>query len=218
MNKNNESIKNQMSQLDHIVIASPNLQALASEFYELTGVKPVPGGRHEGKGTANQLVGLGEGRYIELVGPDPKQGEPDNPRPLRVDDVTETRVVGWSIRPDDMNTRVIEARKAGYDPGSPEPMSRKTPSGEMLDWVITPLIGGLGGTVPFLIDWKESKHPSEGLPGVTLLSLTLIHPQPDELRLALKAIKALDLVSEIRKGDIALKVELETPKGKIQIG
>ena len=62
LGKENEGVKNHKVQLDHIVIASPDLEALASEFHELTGVKPMPGGRHEGRGTANQIVGLGKGR------------------------------------------------------------------------------------------------------------------------------------------------------------
>ncbi|MGO1371848.1 MAG: VOC family protein [Senegalia sp. (in: firmicutes)] len=210
--------KDKMSQLDHIVIAAPELEALALEFYKLTGIKPIAGGSHEGKGTANQLIGLGEGRYIELIGPDKSQDNPDKPRPLRVDDVVKTTVVGWSVRPDNMDMRVNEARKLEYDPGDPKPMDRKTTSGEVLSWIITPLNGGLEGTVPFLIDWKDSKHPSNNLPTVKLTSLTITHPQPDKVRLALEAIRALDLVSEIHKGEVGLSIELDTPKGHVKIG
>lgn len=215
--KKNEGVKDPISKLDHIVIASSDLGTLASEFHLLTGVKPILGGRHEGIGTANQLIGLGEGMYIELIGPDPTQDDPAQPRPLRVDEVTGTTVVGWAVRTDDMNAQVTAARKAGYDPGDPKPMNRRPPTGKVLEWILTPLTGGLDGTIPFLIDWQDSEHPSSGLPGVTLISLTLTHPQPDEVRSSLEAVGALGFVSEIRRGDVGLALELETPNGRVSI-
>ncbi len=207
-----------MSQLDHIVIAAPDLHALVAEFHGLTGVRPTPGGRHEGRGTANHLVGLGKGRYIELIGPDPTQDEPEQPRPLRVDEVADTTVVGWAVRPDDLSRQVAAARDAGYDPGDPNPMDRRTPEGKVLAWHLTPPEGGLGGTIPFLIDWLDTDHPSEGLPAVTLLSLTLTHPDPSSVRAALEAVNALDLATDILQGEVSLTLELETPHGRVRIG
>ncbi len=207
-----------MSQLDHIVIAAPDLKALAAEFHNLSGVPPVPGGQHEGEGTANYLVGLGEGRYIELIGPDPEQDDPDHARPLRVDEVSGTTVVGWAVRPDDLASRVASARDAGYDPGEPKPMDRRTPDGEVLAWQLTPLSGGFGGTIPFLIDWQDSTHPSKGLPSATLLSLELTHPDPDGVRAALEAVDALELVSDIRRGSAGLAITVETPNGQVRFG
>lgn len=208
-----------MSQLDHIVIAGPDLKALAAEFQELTGIRPVPGGKHEGRGTANQLVGLGEGRYIELIGPDPDQPEPGQPRPLRVDEVTGATVVGWAVRPDDIDAQVATARDAGYDPGQPEPMSRSTPGGEVVSWRLTPPSGGLGGAVPFLIDWQDTTHPSGALPAVSLRSFTITHPDSGAVRKALAAIAALQPVSAIKQGDaVSLAVELDTPNGRVRFG
>lgn len=209
--------ENHKSQLDHIVIASPNLEALVKEFYELSGVEAVPSGRHEGKGTANYLVGLGDGAYLELIGPDPDQESPAQPRPLRVDEINKTRVVGWSVRPDHIDRRVKKSRESAYDLGDPRPMSRKTPKGQLLSWTLTPLNGGLGGTIPFLIDWGKTDHPSKGLPLVKLVSLKLKHPEPDKVKSALEAVKALHLVSEICKGEIGLEIELDTPKGRVKI-
>ncbi len=214
--RNNKDMKNKMSKLDHLVIASPDLEALVDEFHRLTGLEPKLGGRHEGRGTANYLVGLGEESYIELIGPDLGQDKPSQGRPLRVDEVSGTRLVGWSVRPDDINYRVSKARELGYDPGQPEEMSRKTPEGDLLEWMVTPLNGGLGGTIPFLIDWKKSKHPSEGLEKLRLVSLELRHPEPKKVKAALEAIKALELVSKISKGDIGLSIELDSPKGRVR--
>ena len=207
-----------MSQLDHIVIATPDLPALVAEFHARTGVHAVAGGQHAGRGTANYLVGLGKGRYIELIGPDPAQDDPPEARPLRVDEVTGTTVVGWATRPGDIDARVQSARDAGYDPGDPSPMDRRTPDGDVLEWRLTPPSGGLGGTVPFLIDWQDSTHPSEGLASVTLLSLELTHPDPEAVRAALDAVDSLELVAEIFTGNIGLAITLETPNGEVRFG
>src|SRR5699024_111882 len=83
---------------DHIVCAGPDLQALIDHAHTVTGLAPVPSGSHEGRGTANALLGLGQGRYLELLGPDPYQGEPAGPRMLRVDEVSAPTVVGWAVR------------------------------------------------------------------------------------------------------------------------
>lgn len=207
-----------MSQLDHIVIASPNLTALVAEFRRRTGVQPVTGGRHEGRGTANHLVGLGEGRYIELIGPDPTQQDIREPRPLRVDEVTDTTVVGWAVRPDNLAAQLASSREAGYDPGEPAPMDRTASDGGVIAWRLTPPAGGMGGTVPFLIDWQDTTHPSVGLPALTLLSLTITHPDPAAVRAAVAAVGGLEVVTDFRQGPVGLAVELETPNGQIRIG
>lgn len=82
---------------------------------------------------------------------------------------------------------------------------------------MTPINGGLDGTVPFLIDWKDTEHPSKGLPSISLVSLILKHPQPDKVKSSLEAVGALNLVSEIRKARLpGLEVELDTPRGRVK--
>ncbi|TRY17650.1 VOC family protein [Tessaracoccus rhinocerotis] len=207
-----------MSQLDHIAIAGPDLDALVAQFHDLTGVQPVKGGHHEGQGTANYLVGLGEGSYIELIGPDPDRPDPDQPRPLRVDEVTETTVTGWAARPDDLDALVASAREVGHDPGAVIDMDRRTPGGELVAWRLTPPTGAFDGVVPFLIDWLDTAHPSDGLPQVRLRSLTITHPDVDGVRAALASVEALDPVSAVKPGAAGIAVELDTPKGRVRIG
>jgi len=160
--------------LDHIVLAVPDLAAGVEQFTERTGVRPVPGGRHLGVGTANHLVGLdGCGdAYLEIIGPDPDQPAPPQPRPFGIDDLAAARVATWAVRPADLDRQVAEARARGYDPGAPRAMSRATPDGEGLHWRLTGLDPTAGeGLVPFLIDWGSTPHPaSRGLPVVRLRS------------------------------------------------
>ncbi|HEY2207522.1 MAG TPA: VOC family protein [Pseudonocardia sp.] len=176
--------------LDHLVLAAPDLGAAARRFAELTGVDPVPGGRHEGLGTANVLVGLGGTAYLEIIGPDRAQPTPDRPRPFGIDALDRPRLTAWAIHPDDLDARVAAARAAGHDPGDPRPLSRAAPDGELLRWRLTwPDMADGIALVPFLIDWGDTPAPPErGLPVVELVDLAASHPRPSAVRASLAAL------------------------------
>jgi Glyoxalase-like domain len=53
-------------ELDHVLIAVPDLAAAARDLRERYGLASVEGGRHAGWGTANGIVPLGEA-YLELI-------------------------------------------------------------------------------------------------------------------------------------------------------
>ena len=201
--------------LDHLVLATPDLAATAASFAAATGVTPAPGGRHVGLGTANQLVGLGAGRYLEIIGPDPDQPASERPRPLRVDNVTDAQLVTWAVRPADLDATVATARRRGHDPGPPRAMSRRSAEGELLQWRLTPApFGADGGLVPFLIDWGATPHPTtRALPSVELLDLYGTHPDPASVPAALAA---LDVTLRIEAAArVALHAVLRTPAGDI---
>ncbi|MBO0849700.1 MAG: VOC family protein [Pseudonocardia sp.] len=176
--------------LDHIVFAAPDLCQAVERFVELTGVRPATGGQHVGLGTANHLVGLGGEAYLEIIGPDPAQPAPPQPRRFGIDRLTEARVMAWAIHPPDLDARIEAARAAGHDPGEVFPMSRRTPDGETMRWRLTwPDLDATQGLVPFLIDWGDTPPPpGRGLPMVPLVSLEATHPAPDRLRPALAAL------------------------------
>jgi Glyoxalase-like domain len=188
--------------LDHLVLAGPDLDQAVAWFVELTGVQPAPGGSHVGLGTANHLVGLGGGAYLEIIGPDPAQPTPAHPRPFGIDDLPAPRIVTWAVRTDDIDALVARARADGYDPGAPTAMSRRTLDGGLLEWRLTaPRFDYGDGLVPFVIDWGGSAHPTaQPLPLTELLQLDARHPDPASVRPALSALRA-DLRLEI--GELA---------------
>jgi Glyoxalase-like domain len=53
-------------ELDHVLIAVADLQAASRTMEERHGLASIEGGRHEGWGTANRIVPLGDA-YIELI-------------------------------------------------------------------------------------------------------------------------------------------------------
>ncbi|GAA2788559.1 VOC family protein [Saccharopolyspora taberi] len=200
-----------MAELDHLVFAGPDLGAAVALVAELTGVRPVPGGRHPRVGTANHLLGLGGGAYLEVIGPDPEAPEPAGPRPFGIDRLVEPGLVSWAVRTPDLESTARAAAAVGYDPGAPQPLSRSTPDGVLLEWRLTPFPSDR--LFPFLIDWGETRHPSEGLPVVPLRSLHGVHPRPGDVRPALDALGAgVDVVAGNRVGLVAT---LEGPGGEI---
>lgn len=178
--------------IDHIVLATPDLLGEVENFTALTGVRPVRGGSHVGLGTANFLVGLGGSAYLEIVGPDPEQPEPDRPRPFGIDGLVEPTIVTWAIRSQDIDATVARARARGYDPGEPGGMSRRTADGELLSWRLTPAATNpRDGVVPFVIDWGATTHPTRrGLPVVTLAEFRAEHPEPAAVASRLDALDA----------------------------
>ncbi|MEU4040683.1 VOC family protein [Streptomyces antibioticus] len=200
--------------LDHIVLATPDLAATVAEFARRTGVVPAPGGVHIGLGTRNYLVGLGDGAYLEILGPDPEQPAPAGPRPFGVDGLGSARTITWAISPSDIDATVEAVRVHGYDPGDVREMSRRRPDGTLLEWRLTD--GGTphpSGVVPFLIDWTGAPHPSASdLPLTPLLELTATAPDPEGVRPVLSAL-GTDLV--IGEGPAGFSFILDTPNGPV---
>jgi hypothetical protein len=202
--------------LDHLVLAGPDLAQAVGWFAELTGVQPAPGGSHIGLGTANHLVGLGSGAYLEVIGPDPNQPEPAQARPFGIDDLTAPQLVTWAIRTDDLDALIAEARAGGYDPGDPVAMSRRTPDGELLEWRLATQVRYGDGLVPFLIDWGSTPHPtSRGLPQTELLDLRATHPDPASVRPALVALRA-DLHIDIGE-QVAIAAVVQGASGPVPL-
>ncbi|MGH4031770.1 VOC family protein [Actinomycetota bacterium Odt1-20B] len=201
------------AELDHLVYATPDLQTTVADTHRRTGVRPVEGGRHLGLGTRNYLLGLGGRRYLEIVGPDPEQPAPARPRLFGIDSLTRPALVTWAVRTDDIAALVAAARRDGYDPGDAEPMSRRTPEGELLSWSVAFTAPGV---LPFLIDWGSTAHPCDrGLPAADLLAFTGAHPDPATTARHLRAIGArLDVVQAQQP---ALAATIEGPAGRMTL-
>lgn len=200
-----------MSSLDHLVLATPDLAATVAELTRLTGTRPVPGGVHPGLGTRNFLLGLGDGGYLEIIGPDPEQGAPEAPRPFGIDGLTEARLATWAVRVENIDAAVAASRQAGYDPGEPHAMSRRTPGGDELSWKLTlDAERGQTGLVPFLIGWGQAMHPSANLPVVPLVGLEAVHPHPERIEPHLAAVGAKLPVKAGNRPSLAATVFGET--------
>lgn len=180
-------------------------------------MRAAPGGRHQGRGTHNALLGLGGQTYLEVIARDPEQDPPAGPLPFELETLTEPRLVGWALRVDGIDDFVERARRAGFDPGEVKRMGRVRPDGVRLAWRLTqdPPTGP-SVLVPFVIDWLDNPHPSASAPaGVTLAQLSAEHPDPESVRGPLRALEAgIDVVEGPRPALVAV---LETPRGPVEL-
>jgi Glyoxalase-like domain len=207
--------------IDHLVFASDDLPTASALIAELFGVAPTPGGSHLGKGTRNELLSLGGGTYLEVIGPDDAQPAPDGPRPFGIDDLVEPALVAWCVRPSRALREVVaEARAAGIEFGDVSAMSRRRPDGVLLEWELTvpQFDGPFGRALPFMIDWADSSHPSDTLPPeVRLVGLDVLHPHPGKLRTAFDIIGLTSDVSLLRANQPGLLARIDTGRGEVTL-
>jgi hypothetical protein len=147
--------------VDHVVVGSADLDVGINWVKERLGTAPVFGGAHDGFGTRNALLGLGE-QYLEVLAVDPDQPTASSPVRDQVEQL-ETPVL-------------LTIAVAKSDLEHPVSMSRVRPDGVRLEWELE-----FTSTPLFFIDWKDCPRPS-GLPdGGRLSSLIVTTPEPDLL-------------------------------------
>jgi hypothetical protein len=173
--------------VDHILLGVPDLLTGMKAFEQATGVKPVYGGKHPGRGTENALVSLGDGIYLELIAP---QQQPDH-----TDDFTrqlaalkKPTLVGWAAHTKDIAALREKLRKDGFTVSDLRPGSRLTPAGTRLEWTTLSVDKPQIDTAPFFIQWgAKSIHPSKSSPGgCHVKSFEIQDPQAKDLNRLLK--------------------------------
>lgn len=216
MNGQNTSDK-LISRVDHLVYATPDLDRGVDEIEKLIGVRATAGGRHPQWGTRNALLALGPTTYLEILGPDPEQPPPKEPRPLGLDQLKESRLVAWFVSSRDLEQVRREAVRNGVPLGEVKSGSRRRTDGVQLSWQFTdPLTPVADGIVPLFIDWGDSPHPAHSATkGATLVRLRAEHPNANEVREMLRHL-GVDLPVE-RGPSPALIAIIEGPRGRVEL-
>lgn len=205
-----------MQELDHLVLATHDLEPTVDWVAQGLGVRPAPGGQHLGVGTRNYLLSLGPGQYLEVIGPDADQPEPSEPRPFGIDLIERPRLTAWVAKSTRLEEAVTGAAQRGYDLGPIREMSRTTPDGEVLRWRLTRRRLSTVAVIPMLIDWGDTRHPSTIAPtGVSLVAFRAVHPEPDHVRDVLAAL-SLDLDVSIGLKP-CLTAKLSGPAGLLEL-
>jgi hypothetical protein len=204
-----------MAPIDHLMWVVPDLGDGIDELHRRTGERATPGGAHAGLGTANALLGLGPGMYLEVLGPDPALPEPTALGATLAASPAQ-RLASWAVRTDDIESTCAALGDAGW-PVTPTAMSRTRPDGVTLSWHVAVLPGRLlGDHWPFVIDWGSSPHPSDDLHGECRLeALTVTDPAPHDL-VRLLQILGVEAV-EVSEGPAAVTATLRTPRGVIDL-
>ena len=203
-----------LSILDHLVYVTRDIEASIQQMELLLGVRATIGGQHPHWGTRNALLSLGPKAYLEIMGPDPSQPIPRQPRPFGIDTMVKPRIVTWVARTNDFESIMREARRQRLDLGELQERSRTKPDGSTLKWTMTdPTKNRKDGIIPYFIDWGDRPHPAESSPkGCTLLGLEAFHPDAKGVNELLKAF-GIDL--RVKLGSVMLKATIQSARGQI---
>jgi len=206
-----------LAQVDHLVYATPDMNAGIDTLEQLLGVRATVGGQHPGLGTRNALIALGPSSYIEIIGPDPDQAKPKGPRRFGIDDLKAPTLVTWVAKGAQLERFAADARLHGVDLGEVQSGSRRRPDGVVLSWRYTdPSVVVANRLVPYFIDWGTSPHPAlTAAKGASLLGLRAEHPDVRRVRNMLNRL-GLDLPLQ-RGAAPALIATISSPKGPVEL-
>jgi hypothetical protein len=205
-----------VADIDHIVLGARTLAEGAAFVEQALGVKPQPGGKHEGAGTHNMLLGLGPDCYLEILAPDPDQPEPPHPRLFDLDDPAtrtmleaEPRLLTWVAR-----TAGMDAVMGRLGPRGGE--LREMRRGD-LHWrmAIPPQRQDMDNLIPALIEWKGERAGKRLRDShFRLTGLEAEHAEPEALRAALEE-RGLGQAMRIKRGaHPRLIARLSAPDGR----
>lgn len=146
-----------MLAIDHAIIAVDDPAVWAAQLRRRTGLAAVPGGRHEGTGTGNWIVPLGDA-YLELMTVVDRAEAEASALGRWVLDQTRNgdRLAAVCLRTDALDE---VAERLGR---TPEAMSRRTAEGTVLRWRLVGLDAALSDdALPFFIEWDiaDGQHP-----------------------------------------------------------
>ena len=201
--------------IDHLIVGARDLDAAVEELSRRTGVRASFGGEHPGRGTHNALLSLGDGAYLEILAPNPREASTlpvvgelqalENPTPI-----------GWAVTVDDVaRTRsMLEAHGLRLSPTRPG--SRERPDGGRLEWETFGIAVPEHALAPFFIRWGASTpHPSTTSPaGCTLRSLSFTDPQGSLASM----LSPLELPVTVSPGpEPRMRVVLSCPGGTVEL-
>src|SRR5579884_1109935 len=122
-----------MLELDHLLWATPDLDAGVDLIRSLTGVASARGGSHPAWGTRNSLLALGAGVYLEIIGPDEEQ-DLNGKVGARMAALPRAGLTRFAVRTNDLLRLRETAKAAGLGTEGPFGMHRDRPDGVRLAW------------------------------------------------------------------------------------
>jgi hypothetical protein len=145
--------------IDHVIVGIADLERGIEEFRRLTGVTPIAGGVHPGRGTHNALVSLDSGRYLEILAALPDASPSEDIARLR--GLETLTPYAWAVSTDDADASVTFLNDAGFDVSPEIAGARVKADGTRLEWVTFDVQPGLE-LAPFLINWTHPlTHPKD---------------------------------------------------------
>jgi hypothetical protein len=197
--------------IDHIILGVADLDQGVARFEQLTGVRPIYGGKHP-TGTHNALVSLGGDTYLEIIAVQPGATPPAHFAALS--GLKELTPIGWAVSASDLEFLRGRLSSAGMALTPPTEGSRVTPAGATLHWQTFGLQDEVD-EAPFFIVWSAgTAHPSSTSPkGCTLGRWSVAGPHGKILE-QLRSTLGLPVETSTAPAP-AMRLELECPKGTV---
>ena len=197
--------------LDHFMYAVADLDDGMVWAADAFGVAPAFGGSHDGLGTRNALLSLGD-TYLEIIAPDLAQSV-ESQMVTGMAAMSAGGLVTWAAQGDLVVTKGL-LEEAGIPSAGPVETRRRTADGGLLVWdLLFPQGGGYG--MPFFIDWRESPHPAATTPvGGELVSFGISTPDATDLGAVLAGL-GLDV--EVSEGAPEMTVVIKGAKGPVTL-
>jgi hypothetical protein len=196
-------------ELDHVVIAVPDLPSAAARLADGIGLASVEGGRHAGWGTANRIVPLGE-TYLELVAVVDADEAAPSAFGRWVAAATAAGPIGWVVRTDGID------HVAGRLGLTVSEGTRRDREGRPMHWRVAGVERAMiEPSLPFFVEWGEgTPHPgrADAAPGV---SIAEVRVRGDRALLAHWLGRA-ELPVAVQPGEPAVEaVVISAPSGNI---
>jgi Glyoxalase-like domain len=208
--------------LDHLLLGCSDLDQGIAFVERQTGVRPVMGGVHPGRGTRNALLSLGPQCYFEVIAPDPQQSGVTWGGVLsflaQLPTLPSPQLIGWIEQTSDLEAVAERLRKNGVAFQGPLPGARARPDGRVLHWQTLHLDDDRNGLLPFFIEWGAgSVHPSVDAPaGCRLENFAVVSPDSGALS---AEFQKLGIDAEVEQGNTAhLRARIIGPGGELRLG
>jgi catechol 2,3-dioxygenase-like lactoylglutathione lyase family enzyme len=158
--------------IDHVVLATRDIEATARRLLQEHGLGAVPGGDHPDWGTGNSIVPAGDA-YVELMGVRDLQKASESWLGRWLLSVTEAgdKLGAVAVAVPDLD-EVCGRLGVTATPGR-----RVRPDGTTLSWRLAGIENAIAEGLPFFISWDDatggSESPAEGMPAVGISRVEL---------------------------------------------
>ena len=196
--------------IDHIALCGSDTRQAAKYVETITGVTPQLPDPKPGQFYWSAIVSLGEGRFLEILGPNPEY-RGFNPLIETVRRFDSIRPVFWYVGTDDFEAFSNASKKAG---APVEKVRRVTYESASVTFDYTSGIVGPGfrSARPCVIQWRK-RPPYVGDEEVLKLrALRLFDPKADRLR---RLFDTLGIDQQVDVGPAMIAVDLDTPNGPV---
>ena len=152
-----------MARIDHVIVGVRSLEEAAARFLDEYGLEAQPGGRHGDAGTANMIVPVGDGQFLELLGiTDPSSRHP-MVRWLGPLIAGGDRLVTVAVEVDDLEATAERLQEPMF------PVERIGDDGRSVKWRLTGMLSAMTDAVlPFFLEivdgeewctgWRPPRH------------------------------------------------------------